>query len=116
MRVYPVPDSRQLGEKQAMLFRAVGPSVKDMYETMRFKEDKDSNSFKVVAGTLDNACARRTCKHIIRDKFFQLKQEGKSIDHFVMEMRKLVNDCQFGRLKDDLMLHVLIQGVDSDRM
>ena len=32
------------------------------------------------------------------------------------EMRKQVNDCQFGELKDDLMLRVLIRGVDSDRM
>eukprot|EP00731_Ephydatia_muelleri_P034422 Em0059g7a len=102
--------------KLAMFLRTVGPRVNDMYETMRFEEGEDSNSFKVVVGKLDNACARRTSKHIIRDKFFQLKQEGKSIDHFVMEMRKQVNDCQFGELKDDLMLHVLIRGVDSDRM
>ena len=99
-----------------MFLRTVGPRVNDMYETMQFEEGEDSNSFKVVAGKLDNACARRTCKHIIRNKFFQLKQEGKSIDHFVMEMRMQVNDCQFGELKDDLMLHVLIRGVDSDRM
>ena len=89
------------------LIQTVGPRVNDMYETMQFEEGEDSNSFKVVAGKLNNACARRTSKHIIRDKFFQLKQEGKSIDHFIMEMRKQVNDCQFGKLKDDLMMHVL---------
>ena len=50
----------------------------------------------IIIIKLDNACARRTSKHIIRVKFFQLKQEGKSINHFVMEMRKQVNDCQFG--------------------
>ena len=82
--------------KLVMFLRTVGPCVNDMYEMIQFEEGEDSNSFKVVAGKLDNACARRTSKHIIRDKFFQLKQEGKSIDHFVMEMRKQVNDCRFG--------------------
>ena len=102
--------------KMAMLIRMVGPSVNDMYDTMWFEEGEDSNSFKVLAGKLDNTCASWTSKDIITYKFFQLKQEGKSIGHFVMEMRKQVNDCQFGKLKDDLMLHVLIRGVDSDRM
>ena len=33
-----------------------------------------------------------------------------------MELRKQVKDCQFGDLKDDLMLYVLIRGVDNERM
>ena len=27
-----------------------------------------------------------------------------------------MKDCEFGTLKDDLMLHVLIRGLDSERM
>ena len=38
------------------------------------------------------------------------------IDPFVMEIRKEVKDCQFGALKADLMLHVLIRGIDDERM
>ena len=34
----------------------------------------------------------------------------------MLELRKQSRDCQFGALRDDLMLHVLIRGVDSDRM
>lgn len=32
------------------------------------------------------------------------------------ELRKQVKDCNFGNLKEDLMLHVLIRGIDSERM
>ena len=38
------------------------------------------------------------------------------IDLFVMEIQKEVKDCQFGALKADLMLHVLIRGIDDERM
>ena len=55
-------------------------------------------------------------KHVIRDKFLQLKQAGRVIDPFVMEIRKEVKDCQFRALKADLMLHVLIRGIDDERM
>ena len=50
------------------------------------------------------------------DKFFQLKQEGRSLDQFMMLIRKQANDCEFGEMKENLMLHVLIRGVDKDRM
>ena len=70
----------------------------------------------MVCGKLDNWCAKRTSKHVKRDKFFQLKQEGKSIDQFMTEIRKQVKDCDFRVLQDDLVLHVLIRGMESERM
>lgn len=38
---------------------------------------------------------------MLRDRFFQLKQEGQTIDQFVGVLRKHVKDCDFGTLKDD---------------
>eukprot|EP00731_Ephydatia_muelleri_P030026 Em0021g549a len=72
--------------------------------------------WSVVSGKLDNACARRTSKHVTRDKFLQLQQGSKSVDQFVVELRKQVRDCAFGELQDDLILHVLIRGVSNERM
>ena len=36
--------------------------------------------------------ARKISSHIIRDKFYQLMEDGKSVDLLVMEMRKQVKD------------------------
>ena len=102
--------------KMAIFLRVVGPRVNDMYETMTFTETEDKNDFGTVVAKLDELCARRTSKHVIRDKFFQLKQEGRTIDLFMTEIRKHAKDCAFGELKDDLMLHVLIRGLDCERM
>ena len=102
--------------KLAIFLRIAGPRVNDLYETMEFDSDADRGKFSVVSGKLDGLSVRRTSKHVIRDKFFQLKQAGRPIDSFVMEIRKEVKDCQFGDLKADLMLHVLLRGIDDERM
>ena len=75
----------------------------------------DKNDFKVIIEKLDVLCARRSSKHVTRDRFFQLRQSMRTIDQFVTELRKKVKDCEFGTLKDNLMLHVRIQGLDSER-
>ena len=60
---------------------------------------------------LNSLCARRNTCHIIRDKFYQLMEDGKSVDLLVMEMRKQVKDCQFGDVREELMLHLLIMDI-----
>ena len=104
------------GMKLAILLRAVGQRVNDIHEALVFADGEDKNDFDTIVKKLDSVCARRTSKHVIRDRFFQMKQDHRTIDQFVADLRKQVNDCEFGALKDDLMLHVLIRGVDSDRM
>ena len=94
----------------------VGPRVNDMYEAMVFAEEEDKTKWSIVCQKLNMLCARRTSKHVTRDQFFQLKQGGRNVDQFVTEMRKQVKGCEFGSLTDDLMMYVLIRGVDSDRM
>ena len=102
--------------KLAIFLRIVGPRLNDLYEMMPFVEGEDQTKWSVVCGKLDSWCAQRTSKHVRRDKFFQLKQDGKSVDQFVTEIRKQVKECEFGELKNNLMLHVLIRGVDNERM
>ena len=83
---------------------------------MVFGEGEDKEDFETEVSKLDSLCIRRTSKHVLRDKFFQLKQEGQTIYQFVGVLRKQVKDCDFGMLKDDLMLHVLIRGLESDQI
>ena len=87
-----------------------------MYETLPFNDREDRTSWSVVRGKLDVTCAQRTSKHAVQDKFFQLKQEDKSIDPFVVELRKQSRDCDFGELRDDMIVHVMIRGVKNERI
>ena len=101
------------GMKLAIL---LGQRVNDIHEALVFAEGENKDDFDTVVKKLDSVCARRTSKHVIRDRFFQMKQDHRTIDQFVADPRKQVKDCEFGALQEDLMLHVLIRGVDSDRM
>ena len=101
--------------KLAICMRVIGPRMNDVVDAIVFADDEDKSDFSVVA-KLDVLCAWRSSKHVTRDRFFQLRQSGRTIDQFVTELRKKVKDCEFGTLKDDLMLHVLIRGLDSERM
>ena len=50
----------------------------------------------------------------MQEKFYQLMEDGKSVDAFVIEMIKQVKDCQFGDLRDGLMLHLLIASMENE--
>ena len=102
--------------KLAMCMRVIGPRMNDVVDSIVFADNEDKGDYSVVVAKLDVLCARRSSKHVTRDRFFQLRQSGRTIDQFVTELRKKVKDCEFGILKDDLMLHVLIRGLDSERM
>ena len=89
--VHTVPYSNRQDEatkqtKLTIFLCTVGPRVNDMYETLRFEEGEDKTKWSVVSGKLDNACARRTSKHVTWDKFLQLQQE--------QERGQLVVSCE----------------------
>ena len=86
-----------------------------MYEDLTFVEGEDK-SFNGVVKKLDSLCAQRTSKQVLRDEFFQLKQAGRTVDQFTSEWRRQVKDYNFRNLKEDLILHALIRGMDSERM
>ena len=58
--------------KLVTFLRTVGPRVNDrhMYEMLPVNDGEDRTSWSVVRGKLDVACARRTSKHVVRDKFY----------------------------------------------
>ena len=95
--------------------RIVGQRINDLVDAIQLGDGEDKTDFDVISKKLDVLCAPRSSKHVIRDSFFQLRHAGRSVDQFVTELRKRVKDCDFGALADDLILYVLIRGLDSER-
>ena len=102
--------------KLAIFLRVAGQQINNMHEALVFREGEYKEDYATVIKTLDKQCVSRTSRHVIRDRFFQMKQEQRTVDQFEADFRKQVKDCDFGALKDDLMLHVLIRGLDNERM
>ena len=68
-----------IGMQLAILLRAVGQWVNDTHEALVFTDGEDKDDFDTVVKKLDSVCARRTSKHVIRDRFyfFQMKQDHR---------------------------------------
>lgn len=75
-----------------------GPCINSMFEAVTFM--------------------RKTSKHVIRDKFFSLKQAGRMVNQFVSELHMQVKDCYLGfdvAYTYMCCIHVLIRGIDNER-
>ena len=40
----------------------------------------------------------------------------ESVNHFIINVLKLVENCQYGNLKDDLIRDKLVSGISDDRV
>ena len=62
-------------------------------------------------------CNQRKTSTMLRHKFFTYRQsEGQTFSHFVTELRKLSNKCEFDALKDSLIRDLIICGVNDTRL
>ena len=57
--------------------RVIGPRMNDIVDAIVFADDEDKSDFSVVVAKLDVLCARRSSKHVTRDRFFQLNSLGE---------------------------------------
>ena len=85
--------------KLAICLRVISPRMNDIVDTIVFVEGEDRSDFSVVIAKLDVLCALCSRKHVTRDKLFQLRQSGRTIDQFVTELRKKVKYCEFWNFK-----------------
>ena len=46
----------------------------------------------------------------------QTQQPGESIDHYITDVIKLAENCQYGCLRDDLIRDKLISGIRDDKV
>lgn len=84
--------------KWPIFLRVVGQHNYDPYDSMAFADGENGKDFGTVSARLDFLYAHRSSKHVLRDRFFQTKQEGRSIDQFLSELRKNTKACEFGVL------------------
>ena len=53
-----------------------------------FGEGEDKEDYATVIKKLDAQCVKRS-RHVIRDRFFQMKQEQRTVDQFVADLRRM---------------------------
>jgi hypothetical protein len=102
--------------KVALLLRTIGPRGKDIYDNFTYAAGKSKDNYKDVVDNFDQFCKPRINLFNIRDRFMNTKQKGSSIDEYLTELRKLARLCEFGGRMENLVLHVLVMGLDDRRL
>ena len=46
----------------------------------------------------------------------RVQDAGESIDHYITDIIKLAEHCQYGELKDDLIRDKLVSGIRDDKV
>jgi len=100
--------------KIAMLLRTIGDKGNDIFENFVFTPGANVTLSDVIA-KFDEFCKPRVSVFAARHQFLTMKQNNLSIDEFVTALRKQVRDCTFGELTDDMVLHALTLGLNSEK-
>ena len=88
--------------------------LRQIYETFDFATVEDKLKLDPVLNKFDSYCNPRSNKTIARHRFFTYRQsEGQSFNNFVTELKKLSAECSFDTLKDELVMDMIIVGIND---
>ena len=97
--------------KTSILLTCIGEQGREIYQTFELTGG-DNMKLEPVLNKFSSYCNPRSNKTICRHKFFTRKQlEGESFNSFVTELKRLCINCEFGDLKDSLIVDMIIVGV-----
>ena len=110
-------DQKDNKVKSSILLTCIGPQGREIYNTFTFEEDGDKMKFDVLLKKFDEHCLPKKNVTLVRHKFFTYKQrEGQSFHEFVIQLKRLSSDCEFGDLKDSLIRDTIIIGIRDERL
>ena len=100
----------------AHLINVIGKEAQDLYETFGLTEE-DQKSITKVLEAFEARCVPIT--NVIYERYMfnkRVQDAGESIDHFITDIIKLAEHCQYGELKDDLIRDKLVSGIRDDKV
>lgn len=110
-------DKKDNKVKSSIFLTCIGPQGREIYNTFAFENDEDKMNFEILIGKFDEHCLPRKNITLLRHKFFTYKQkEGQSFHEFVIQLKRLSSDCEFGELKDSLIRDTIIIGISDERL
>ena len=103
-------------EYQTSVFLAtIGQDVFDIYDGLEFDNEEDKMDLEIVMKKLEDFFAGETHEAFESYKFHHWKQEPtESIDAYVAELCQLAKNCNFGRIRDELIRDQVVVGVRDD--
>ena len=101
----------------ATLLSVVGQDAVDTYNTFTYDAEGDDKKFDKVVEKFATHCKGK--KNITYERYVfncRVQAEGESVDTFVTALKTLADTCEFGELKDSLILDRVIIGIKDKGM
>ena len=105
-------DRKEKKVKSSILLSCIGPQSREIYNTFAFSQEEENFDHNVIVQKFENFCIPRQNITLLRYKFLTYKQdEGQSFDEFMTQLKRLSSDCEFGELKN-----IVVIGVTDDSL
>ena len=103
--------------KTSRLLTAIGEKGREVYYTFTFTDETEAMEYFTVLQKFDAYMSPKKNITYMRYRFFSCKQlEGQSIDDFATELKSRAQHCEFDTLRDSLIRHKLVVGVNSKKV
>lgn len=104
-------------EIQAAVFlHCVGEPAREIFETFELSAE-DKKNVNAIIRKFDEYFLPKVNKSIERHKFNTRTQlEDEPFDNFIKDLRKIASNCEFGRLKDELIKDRIVCGIRDRRV
>lgn len=100
----------------AVLLHCIGRDAREIFKTFDLTEEDKDDPAKIMT-QYDKYFLPMTNKSVERHKFNQrMQQAGESFEEFLADLRKISKNCEFGNMKDDLIVDRIVCGIKDTRV
>ena len=101
----------------SIMLRCISHKSRETFNTFIFGPKEHIMNFTKIIEKFDEYCIPRKNITFLRHNFFTHRQaEGQSFGEFVISLRKLSANCDFGDLNLSLIRDIIVVGVTSNRL
>ena len=123
--VAPVPGGQEVPagnalvrrRQLAVLLHTAGEEAYEVYSQFEYDNDGDENNYEIVLQKFEDYCNPR--RNVLYEwfVFWNLKQlEGENIDSFVKRLKTQASVCEFGDLKERMLLFRVVFGLADNKL
>lgn len=104
-------------KRVATLLTMVGRDALRVYNTFKWTEKSESKKIETVVNKFEEYCNPKCNETYERYIFNNRKQEeGETIDDFVVSLKTLSENCNYGTIQESLIRDIMIIGLRDDRL
>ena len=113
-------------EKYSFFLFSIGEAGREIFNTWVWPKvvdeegeptDEDEITVAALFKKFEDYCKPKRNLIVERHKFNIRRQNpGKSVDHYITELKTLAASCEYGNLTDDLITSQLVAGIQSDKV